>query len=414
MLQRLFRRVVLLEPGEGRPFLWSAAYFFLLLTSYYLLRPLREAMGIAKGAEKLPWLMTGTLLVMLAVNPLFAALVSRLPRRRFIPWAYRAFGLTLLCFGVLFLKLPLHGGPALGYAFYIWLSVFNLFVVSVFWALMADVWTEAQGRRLFGMIAVGGTLGAMAGSALTEVLSRTLGLQAGWLLLLSVLLLEGAVQCVRALANHFELGDVAGAAREPGPGLWTGLKLMGQSRYLQLICGYMLLFTVTSTFLYLQQGDIVARTFKGQAARTAAFARVDFWVNGLSLVGQLFFTGRLLKRTGVGLALVLLPSLTLLGFGALALWPTFAVLSVVMVARRGLHYAVDRPTRELLYIPLGPEEKYKTKSFIDTFVYRAGDLLGVWAPSLLAGLGVALAGLGLSGLWATTAGFLGRQRARLN
>jgi len=176
----------------------------------------------------------------------------------------------------------------------------------------------------------------------------------------------------------------------------------------------MLLFTITSTFLYLQQGAIVEHAFAGTAARTAAFARIDLWVNVLTLAAQVLLTGRLISTLGIPVVLSILPLLTLAGFGALWVWPTFGVMALFQVLRRGLHYAVDRPAREILYIPLGPEERYKSKPFIDTFIYRGGDLLGVWAPSALALLAipVGLAALGCSGLWWASSLALGR-RARL-
>ncbi len=231
-------RLVRVKPGEGRALLLAGSYFFFLMLGYYLLRPLRESMGIARGADKLPWLMTGTLLAMLLANPLFAALVSRLPRRRFIPLAYRFFGFNLLIFFVLFRVLPGHGGTALGYTFYIWLSVYNLFVVSVFWGFMGDLFSEEQGKRLFAMIAIGGTMGAIVGAGLTEALSRgvafgvELPLRASpaALVLVAAGILELAVQCVLALARDYKLGDQAGGPREPGPGLLEGLRLILRSR----------------------------------------------------------------------------------------------------------------------------------------------------------------------------------------
>lgn len=415
---RLLRRLVLLDEGEAPALLWSALYFFLLLFGFYLLRPVREAMGIARGADKLPWLMTGTLLAMALANPAFAALVSRLPRRRFIPRTYRFFALNMLAFFLAFRLLPNHGGAALGYAFYIWLSVFNLFVVSVFWGLMSDVWTEVQGKRLFGFIAMGGTLGAIAGAAVTGALTKGVALgglrlkvEPLSLLLLSMLTLELAVLCVKRLAAIFHLGDVAHGEREPGPGLLEGLRLITTSRYLQLICAYMLLFTITSTFLYLEQGRIVAGAFRDTASRTAAFAQLDLWVNVLTLATQVFLTGRLITGLGIPVVLSILPVLSLAGFGALWLWPTFGVMALFQVLRRGLHYAVDRPAREILYIPLGPEERYKSKPFIDTFIYRGGDLLGVWAPAAFAALAIPLgaAAMACSGLWLGISGALGRR-----
>ncbi|WP_327571946.1 MFS transporter [Roseateles sp.] len=406
---------MLLRPGEGRALLWAAGYFFCLLLALYLLRPVREAMGIARGADKLPWLMTTTLVVMLVANPLYAALVSRLRRRRFIPLVSHFFAANLLVFAVLFFALPEHGGSGLGYAFYVWLSVFNLFVVSVFWSLMADVFSEDQGKRLFGMVSMGGSLGAVVGAAVTEGVSSGrwgIKVEPAGLMLLAALGLELAVFCMLRLAARFGLSssDEGQRLREPGPDFKAGLREIGRSRYLQLICAYMLLFTITSTFLYLMQGDIVATSFASGAERTAAFARLDFWTNVLTLSVQLLLTSRLIGAVGVSGVLLVLPLLTTAGFGALALWPGFAVLALVQVLRRGLHYAVDRPAREILYIPLGPEERYKSKAFIDTFVFRGGDFLGVWAPAFFSALAVpvTLAALGCSAAWLAVAGWLGQ------
>jgi AAA family ATP:ADP antiporter len=395
------QHIFLLLPGEGGALALGACAFFFLLLSYYLLRPLREAMGISRGADKLPLVMTGTLLAMLLCNPLFAALVSRLPRRRFLPLAYHFFAANLLVFFVLFRYWPgpARGGAALGYGFYIWLSVFNLFVVSLFWAVMADAFSREQGARLFGLISLGGTSGAMAGAGLTGLLSRRV--DPSLLFLLSLICLEVGALCLMGVLRR---GMKAGAGHdrgEPGPSAFAGLALIGRSRTLQLIAAYMLLFTVTSTMLYVRQGQIVEKAFPDAAARTAAFAGIDFWVNALTLCTQVLATSRLL--TGVRLAGVLsiMPVLTILGFSALWRWPVYPVLAVVMVLRRGLHYAVDRPAREVLYIPLPQDAKYKAKPFIDTFVYRAGDLLGAWTPTVLAMLALPLgpAALLVSGLW---------------
>jgi AAA family ATP:ADP antiporter len=413
----LLRRLVLVKPGEGRALFWAGAYFFFLLLSYYLLRPVREAMGISKGADKLPWLMTATMLVMLLANPLYSLIVSKLPRRRFIPIISHFFATNLLLFFLAFKLLPEHGGATLGYVFYVWSSVFNLFVISVFWGLMSDVFSEDQGKRLFGVISVGGTLGAIVGAAATERLSTgSLGVQldAPSMMLVALVGLELAVACMLRLADHFGLSYAGNGAREPGPDFKQGLRLIGQSRYLQLICLYIVLFTITSTLLYLSQGEIVARSFHGTAERTAAFARLDLWGNLLTLALQLFVTSRLLRGLGVAGVLLILPVLTLLGFGALALWPAFATLATIQVLRRGLHYAVDRPAREILYIPLGPEERYKSKPFIDTFVYRCGDFLGVWAPTLLGILliPVGAAALATAAAWIGTGSWLGRRIPR--
>ncbi|MBS1766629.1 MAG: MFS transporter [Acidobacteria bacterium] len=418
--QGFLRRLVMLERGEGPAVAWAFAYSFFVVLSFYLLRPIREAFGIARGADSLPLLMTGTLAVMLLANPAFAALVSRLPRRRFIPLAHRFFALNLMAFFALFRWLPAHA-TGLGYAFFIWLSVFNLFVVSLFWGFMSDLFREEQGKRLFSFLAIGGTLGAIAGAALTGALvggfrlgGHTMSVAPAFILLLSAAALEAAARCMGALAVRFRLGDTAGAAREPGPGALEGLKALAKSPYLQMICGYMLLYTLTSTLLYLAQGAIVARTFTG-SARTVAFARIDFWVNVLTLASQLFLTSRLLTRFGVGVILCALPVLTALGFGALALWPVFGTLMAFQVLRRGLHYGVDRPAREVLYIPLSADERYKSKPFIDTFVYRFGDLLGAWLPALLAAVAIPVfaASLGASLGWLGAGLGLRRLRKRM-
>jgi AAA family ATP:ADP antiporter len=399
--------------GEGKAVALAAGYFFFLLFSFYLLRPVREAMGIARGADKLPWLMTGTMLAMFLANPLHAVVVSRMPRRRFIPWICHFFGANLLAFYALFRLLPNHGGAALGYAFYVWVSVFNLFVVSVFWGLMADAFNEEQAGRVFGVISIGGTLGGIAGASLTDVLTRErggLGLEPSSMFLLSLVGLECGILCMSRFAACHGMPTRGGGPREPGPSAHEGLKLLARSRYMQLICAYMLLFTITSTFLYLAQGHIVEQTYRGAGERTAAFARIDFWVNVLTLAVQVFLTGHIIRGLRVSGVLLVLPALTLLAFPLLAIWPVFPCLAVVMVLRRGLHYAVDRPAREILYVPLGPEEKYKSKPFVDTFVYRGGDFIGVWTPTLLNLVAIPSSWIAilLAGAWTGAGMWLGR------
>jgi ATP:ADP antiporter, AAA family len=398
---------------ERKAVAFAAGYFFFLLFSFYLLRPVREAMGIARGADKLPWLMTGTMLAMFLANPLHALIVSRMPRRRFIPWICHFFGANLLAFYALFRLLPNHGGAALGYAFYVWVSVFNLFVVSVFWGLMADAFDEEQAGRVFGLISIGGTLGGIAGASLTDVLTSPrggLGLQPSSMFLLSLVGLECGVVCMSRFAACHGMPTQGRGPKEPGPSAHEGLRLLARSRYMQLICGYMLLFTITSTFLYLAQGHIVEQTYRGAGERTAAFARIDFWVNVLTLVVQVFLTAHIIRGLRVSGVLLVLPALTLLAFPLLAIWPVFPCLAAVMVLRRGLHYAVDRPAREILYIPLGPEEKYKSKPFVDTFVYRGGDFIGVWAPTVLKLLAIPSTWFAilLAGAWTGAGVWLGR------
>ncbi|MCC6677222.1 MAG: MFS transporter [Phycisphaerales bacterium] len=426
----LLARLVLIREGEGPALVWSAGYFFCLLFSYYLLRPYRDEMGIRGDLDKLPWLWTGTTAAMLLAAPVFAWLVSRLPRRRFIPIVYHFFAANLAVFYVVFLMAPAKSHLNIGYAFYIWLSVFNLFAVSVFWGFMADMFTTEQGKRLFGAIGIGGTLGAICGSAVPAKLVK--GVELGsyvvkfapvHLLIGAVVFLELAVVCVWVLTHLFGLQREARAqtaggprsAKEPGRGVLTGLILISRSPYLLSMCLYMLLFTVTGTFLWFEQARIIKAHFADPEKRIAFLGMMDLLVNIIALFTQLFITGRLLMRLGVLAGLLLLPLITMGGFGLIWFWPVPAVLMAVQVGRRGLHYAVDRPTREVLYTVLGPEEKYKSKSFIDTFVYRGGDLLGAWTDLLLGKAGLAVAGIaiGLSVVWAGVGVALGGMQRKM-
>jgi AAA family ATP:ADP antiporter len=365
---------------------------------------------------------------MALANPLYSALMAKMPRRHFIPAAYLAFAAMLVAFGLLFQWLPGHGGTALGYTFYVWLSVFNLFVVSIFWAFMSDLYSKEDGCRLYGFLAIGGTCGAIAGSWAAGIFSQWLGQgRSQWLFYLSAVILGLATACVAALfkiesAMNAQSAQnsqgrqapqgpiIADASREPGPGIMAGFSLIGQSRLLQSMSLYILLYAVVGTFLYIIQARVVEGAFADDSARAAAFAKLDLWANVLTLAAQLCLTHRLVAKVGIPLSLAILPLVTLLGFGALWLWPGFAALAAFQVTRRGLHYAVDRPVREMLYIPLAPDAKYKAKGFIDTFVYRAGDLMGVWLDPLLrtVSMSLGLPSLCISVLWLGGAAWLGR------
>ncbi|HEX5635314.1 MAG TPA: MFS transporter, partial [Gemmatimonadales bacterium] len=357
----LLRRLVQVEPPEVPALLWSFAYFFSLLCGYYVVRPMRDAMGIAGGVEQLHWLFTGTFVAMLAAVPLFGFVTSRFPRRRFLPWVYWFFIANLLGFHAL---LRAEGGQvAAARAFFIWTSVFNLFVVSVFWSFMADLFTSAQAKRLFGFIAAGGTLGALAGPALAAALARPLGPSS--LLLLSAGFMGVAVLCIHRLvawkdrqADQATEEARAGEARPLGGGILAAVPLVLRSPYLLGIALFMLLYTTTSTVLYFQQAQIVRESVQGDAERTALFAAVDLAVNALTIGIQVLLTGRLLRALGVAVTLALVPALLGPGFLALALAPVLGVVVLVQVLRRAGDYALTRPARELLYVVLGREEKY--------------------------------------------------------
>jgi AAA family ATP:ADP antiporter len=414
-------RLVQVEPHEVRALLWSFAYFFSLLCGYYIVRPMRDAMGIAGGVERLHWLFTGTFVAMLAAVPLFGWVTSRFPRRRFLPLVYYFFIANLLVFYALLAGE--RGGVHAARAFFIWTSVYNLFVVSVFWSFMADLYTNAQARRLFGFIAAGGTIGALVGPALATALARPLGNAS--LLLLSAGFMGVAVLCVHRLIAWKDRqraaapGEARAAEARPlGGGVLAAVPLVLRSPYLLGIALFMLLFTTASTVLYFQQAEIVRDAFASTAERTAVFGAIDLAVNALTVGVQVLLTGRLVRALGVAGTLALVPALLGLGFLALAFAPVLAVIVAVQVLRRAGDYAVTRPARELLYVVLGREEKYKAKSFVDTVVYRGGDALSAWAYAGLRAMGASLGAIAwlavpLAGFWAWLAYRLGRRQEAL-
>ena len=414
-LPRSLMHIARIEPGEIGASLWSFACFFCLLCGYYVLRPLRDEMGVQGGVENLPWLFSATFAVMLAVVPVFGFAASRLPRRRLVPWTYLFFITNVLGFYGLFSTGV--APPAVARAFFVWVSVFNLFVVSLFWSLMTDVFRPGQAARLFGFISAGGSCGALAGPALTALLAAPLG--TANLLLVSCGFLGAALVCAQALAR--------GPAREPGarsPGdsiggtTWSGVAGILRSPYLLGIVAYVLLYTVLFGFAYLELARLVAAAYQEPAQRTALFARVDLAVNALTLLGQLFLVSRLVEKLGVGVALALLPALGLAGFAVIGLAPVLAVLIAFQILRRAADYAIARPAREMLFTVLTREEKYKSKNFIDTVVFRGGDAASGWVYAALKSAGLGLAGLAAAALpagvlWLALGLWLGRQHARL-
>ena len=411
-------RLVQVRRDEIAAMLWSFAYFFCLLCGYYILRPVRDEMGIQGGVENLARMFTFTFLVMLAAVPLFGWLSARFPRRKLLPLIYLFFVANLLVFYVL-----LKFGIAPEYtaqAFFVWVSVFNLFVVSVFWSLMADLFRNEQARRLYGFISAGGTLGALAGPSITAVLAADIG--PANLLPVSACLLLMATLCIYRL-GAWATANRRSAAGEPlGGGIFAGITLALRSPYLMGIALYVILGTVLGTFLYFHQAYIVADQIASSGERTALFAKIDLAVNALTLVCQLFVVNRLIGRFGVGVALMLLPVVAIAGFVVIGFFPTLGVLIAFQVLRRAGEYAISRPAREILFTVLNREEKYKSKNFIDTVVFRGGDAISGWLFEglRLVGLGfagVAFAAVPIAMLWASTGWMLGRsqeeKRARL-
>jgi len=414
------QRLVNVKPGEERAMLWAFSYFFVLLCSYYILRPMRDEMGIAGGVENLQWLFSGTFVAMLAMVPLFGWLTARYSRAVFLPVVYGFFITNLLLFYLLFKSDLTFAWVAR--AFFIWVSVFNLFIVSVFWSFMADIFSNRQARRLFGFIAAGGTAGALVGPALTAILVEPLGAEN--LLLISAALLGWAMFCVRQLITWRKAQEdadvvvVQSADLPLGGSILAGIQLVVRSPYLLGIGLLMLLFTTLATFLYFQQAEIIRDAFADSNQRTAVFASIDFVVNLLTVLIQLFLTARLVNWLGLSWTLALVPLLLTLGFMALAVSPVLSVLVLVQIVRRAGNYAIMRPTREMLYVVLGREEKYKAKNFIDTTVYRGGDAISSWIYTGLRGLGMGLSGIAwlavpLAGLWVLLAYRLGRVQTKM-
>ena len=411
-----------LREGEGPAVTAGLALFYLLFTGYFMLRPVRETMGVAGGVDNLHWLFTGTFVVTLASLPLFGWLASRVPRQRILPWAYGFFASNLLVFAGILARNPEDVWSAR--AFYIWLSVFNLLSISLAWSVLADLFSNEQGKRLFGLLAAGASLGGLSGPLLGAALVVPLG-HAG-LLVLAALMLSGSVMAALYLRHWRARQPLPEDARHPpsrplGGNPLTGALAVLRSRYLLGLSLFVVLLASVSTFLYVEQARIVSETFTDRARQTQVFGLIDAGVQALAILTQVFFTGRLAKRLGVGALLVGVPLAMAVGFVWLALAPVFAVFAVfvvVMVARRAGEYALVRPGREMLFTVLPAEDKYKAKSFIDTVVYRGGDAVSGWLKRGLDLLGdhpqlAVWIGAGLAAIWAVTGYRLGQARAKM-
>jgi AAA family ATP:ADP antiporter len=414
---RILSKIIDVRPSEVPALAWSWLYIFFLLSSYYIMRPIRDQMGVAGGVNNLQWLFTGTLIGMLLLNLPFSYLVKTFPRAKFITISYRFFSANIILFALALYAATPEQTIWVGRIFFIWTSVFNLFVVSIFWQMIVDIFTSDQGKRLFGFIAAGATLGAISGSLFT--VSTVEHMAPAYLMIGAALMLEVAVFCVRRLSGLSEAlseRPQTDQAEQPiGGTLLGGIRDALSSSYLLNVSLFLLLYAVTTTFLYFQQAAVVSQSFQSRAAQTAFFASVDLGVNVLTLAVQLFLTGRILKRFGVGITLSLLPVFSVVGFGALALIPTLSSVVAFQTIRRAGNFAIARPTREVLFTVLPREDRYKAKSFIDTVVYRLGDQVGAWSFALLSFLGLGLAEVSIvaaviSALWLANGWWLGRRQ----
>lgn len=398
----------------------AVGFFFCVLTALMMLRPAREALGMRGGLDAVRWLFVGTAVVTLLVNPVFGLLVSRFRRMQFIGATYLFFAASLAGFYLLLAWAPEAVGTASGQVFYVWFSVFNLFSTMVFWALMADRFTLEQGKRFFGLISVGGTLGAIFGPWLASVLVRAVGtagllLVSAGFLLLALALGWGIARQPSAAAPA---GRKAHDAERIGGGAWEGIKALARSRYLAGIAAYVVILAVMATFLYFTRLQMVAALGHELDGRTALFARIDMLTQTATLAIQLVLAGHLMKRLGVAVTLALLPLTTALGFVGLALVGSLAALIAFEAAFRAVQRAIMRPARETLFTVLDREDKYKAKAFIDTFVYRFGDVAGAQLEGALGRLAMglyAIAGVAvpLAFAWIGLALWLGRAQQRM-
>lgn len=424
-LNRLLRTVVDVKPSELKAMVLAGLYFFFLLASYFILRPIRDEMAVAAGVSKLPWLFAGTLTAMLLCNPLFSALVARFRVKQFIGITYQFFVLNLVLFYVLSRTLSTAGEPWLGRVFFIWTSVYNLFVVSVFWSFIADHFRSEQGKRLFGFIGMGGTVGSICGSALTAVLAVRIG--ATGLLLVSAVLLEVTFLIVLSFPKP-SAAQPRASGSEPrsaiiGGSAWAGISRVTKSPYLVGICAFLLLYTLGSTFLYFEQTEVVGRYFSSRNARTEMLAKLEFGAQLLTVLIQFFLTGRVIRWIGLAATLAVMPTISAIGFSAIglsalqatALLPCFVAFAIL---RRGTNFGLTNPAKEVLFTVVKREDKFKAKSFIDTFVYRTGDQIAAWTYAGLSALGLGLSGIAwvavpLSAIFAALAIWLGRTQEEL-
>jgi AAA family ATP:ADP antiporter len=424
VIKALFQKVVDVRDEEMKALLWATAYGFFILFSYYILRAVRDDISSAdRGNLQLLW--TAVFFVMLGAVPLYSWVSSRFDRTVFVPLANRFFIACLVAFFVALQTLSPEARPWIDRVFYVWTSVFALFVVTVFWGFVNDCFDNSQGRRLYAFIAVGSSLGGIAGSSVTAGIAELVPTFA--LLLLACVPLEAASWCVKPMSRWFagqdlvavEGGTADGAGGEsPVEGevleeadrplagdAWSGIKVVFQDRYLLGIAAFIALMTFASTILYYEQAYLVGEAFSDRGERTAFYAQIDLAVNVLTILFQVYLTARVIRMVGVGISLALIPALTFLGFAALGTLPLLGVLVAVQVAYRAGRYGITRPAREILFTVVGREQKYKSKAFIDAAVYRGGDLTSGWIFAGLQALGLSLGAIALTaapvaGLWA--------------
>lgn len=369
----LIQRVFNISSGEWRQMFSSFLYFFFLMSGYFMLRPIRDEMGIKAGVDNMQWLFTGTFLVMVLIIPAFGFLMQRVPRYRLLPRIYLFFTGNIILFYFFFQWISSN---FLSAAFFIWLSVFNLFVISIFWSFNADIFNSEQAKRLYGPIAAGGSSGAIFGPLMATLLVNFIGVlnlllvSAGMLLVATYFLKELIRKSGRTNDNELKANTQTS--------IWQGLLLLWRSPFLKQIGLFILFYTSISTFLYFEQAHIISNAFTSSIDRTTYFGTRDLLVNSFTLLLQFFLAERIIRKVGITVALIVVPSIAILGFGALGIHQSVVVLLIIQILYRSLNFSIQRPAREMLFTRLTVHEKYNSKNFIDTVIYRGGDALSGW------------------------------------
>jgi AAA family ATP:ADP antiporter len=415
-LLRFFKTAANIEPFEMRAVILSMMFFLMLFGSYSVVKPVRDAMGTVYGMGNIQQLFTGTFIASLLFATLYSSLASRFKLSAFLPCVYGFIALSMLIFYGLFESAE-GKDRSVAAAFYIWVSTFNILIISVFWTFMADIFSSTQAKRLFGFVAAGGTIGGIAGPLIATTLASTVGtnnlvlISSFGFLLTALLVRMLAAEKRRMTAAGVETQSTTLDRRLDGNSL-DGFKLLFRSPYLLLLALFLLLMTWISTIVYIQLGDLITKAFDSREARTQAYAAIDLLVNTGSVLIQLFGTGRIISRFGVTTGLLMNPIIMVLAFLAVLLSPVLMVLGAIQVLRRVAEYAVAKPTREMLFTVVDQESRYKAKNVIDTVVYRFGDVSSAWVSSFVLPFGIvgmAIFGAVVAGIWFPVAWLLGKR-----
>jgi ATP:ADP antiporter, AAA family len=410
-------KLIPVQKNEVRAVMIATAYGFCILLSYYILRAVRDEISAADRGN-LQYLWTAVFFVMLLAVPAYSALVARFSRGVFIPLANRFFALNLVLFFLALEFLPLEMRSWIDRVFYVWSSVFALFVVTVFWGFIADLFRDTQGRRVFGIIAMGSSLGGIVGASVTAFLASEVA--TFWLLIIAMIPLEIAARFARAL--HRAAGEGTALRKEPGARIagtaWSGIQIVFRSSYLTKIAVYIGLMTFASTMLYFQTADLIGEAFTDRGLRTEFYGKMDLATNIITLLMQSVLAAHIIRKFGLALSLATLPLLTIVGFLSLGTYPMLAVLVGFQVLYRATRYGLSRPAREVLFTIVGREERYKSKAFIDAAVYRGGDLVSGWIYTGLSFVGLSLGAIALVSVpvvavWASVGYAMGKHHEHL-